>query len=184
MGPWRVNQMQTILDVIGSPDESEIGKFKNEKTRKYLNSLPQSKKNDLKTMFPGGDEYAIDLMTELLKFDADKRISSKDILQHSYFKQYKDDKESKNKRTKKSVIWNAFYFEDEIKEDKYWRSLILNEILKHNQDEFWRFVDSGALKGYPIDVIVYGYIRQYIEINVICIPYDIVNLLCSLFFIA
>ena len=67
---------------------------------------------------------------------------------------------------------------------KCWRDLILNEVLNYNKDEFWRFVDSGALKGYKqkIDVIVYGYIRQYIGpllSEEILIPLDIVNLLNS-----
>ena len=34
------DQMRAILNVIGTPDESEIAKFNDEKIRKYLNSLP------------------------------------------------------------------------------------------------------------------------------------------------
>ena len=74
--------------------------------------------------------------------------------------------------------------QDQQLSQKYWRSLILDETLKYNQDEFWKFVDSGTLKGYKkkVDLIVYGYIRQYIEpLFSKKIPLDIVNLLNSIF---
>merc|ERR1712156_240725 len=65
----RVDQMQVIFDVIGSPTESEIAKITDEKARKYLRNLPQRKKRNLKRMFPGADKNALDLMLKLLMFD-------------------------------------------------------------------------------------------------------------------
>ena len=86
----RVSQMQAIVNVIGIPDESEIAKFKDEKARKYLRNLQQRKKRKLKRRFPGADKHALDLFTQLLKFDVDKRITMDQALQHPYLKPVKD----------------------------------------------------------------------------------------------
>ena len=138
-------------------------------------------------MFPGCDIHAIDLLARLLKFDVDKRISVKDALRHFYFKEYIDHKEIKENRImmrKLNGSGNMSFFKDREYRLKYYRSLILNEILAYNKDEFWRFVNSGALSKYEgkVDVIVYGYIRQHIEpLFFDRIPSAIVHLLYSIF---
>ena len=99
----RVDQMQVIFDVIGSPDESEIAKITDEKARKYLRNLPQRKKKNLKRMFPGADKHALDLMTQLLKFDVDKRITVDQALEHPYLKPVRD---PAHERAKKPVTFS------------------------------------------------------------------------------
>ena len=182
--------MQIIFDVIGRPDESEIAKFKNEKARNFLHSLPNNlsphmKKKNLKRMFPKADRYTQDLLKQFLKFDADKRISLEDAAVHPYFTEYKSSMQPDNetKIDKAEGFENVFHFE-ETEEDKYWRSLILDEVLKYNQDELGRFVLSGTMNRYPVDYVVCGYIREYIEplfVNVVYIHLDVVDLLCSFF---
>eukprot|EP01084_Bolivina_argentea_P185181 319360_1 len=87
----RVDQMQVIFDIFGSPDETEIAKITDEKARKYLRNLPQRKKKNLRRMFPGEDKrYALDLLTQFLKFDVLKRISVDEALEHPYLKPVRD----------------------------------------------------------------------------------------------
>merc|ERR1719242_2146732 len=89
----RVDQMQVIFDVIGSPTEEEIAKITNEKAREYLRilkNLPQRKMKNLKQIFPEIDCHAEDLMTKLLMFDADKRITADQALEHPYLKVVRD----------------------------------------------------------------------------------------------
>merc|ERR1712176_1284513 len=99
----RVDQMQMIFDVIGSPTESEIAKITDEKARKYLRNLPQRKKRNLKRMFPGADKNALDLMLKLLMFDVDKRINVYDALEHPYVKPVRD---PAHERAKKPVLFS------------------------------------------------------------------------------
>ena len=99
----RVDQMQVIFDIIGSPDESEIAKITDEKARKYLRNLPQRKKKNLKRMFPGADKHALDLMVQLLKFDVDKRITVDQALEHPYLKPVRD---PAHERAKKPVTFS------------------------------------------------------------------------------
>ena len=182
-----IDQIQLMVELLGNLCESEIVKFKNEKTIKYLNNLPQKKKKNLKRIFPGSDKHTLDLFTQLLKFDVDKRISVNDALQHLYFKDYINDKEKKENKImmrKLKRFGNISFVKDRIYGSDYYRSLILNEVLAYNKNEFWRFVNSDALIEYKgkVDVIVYGYIRQRIQpLFLDCIPCDIVHLLYSIF---
>eukprot|EP00486_Rosalina_sp_Unknown_P016544 CAMPEP_0201595050 /NCGR_PEP_ID=MMETSP0190_2-20130828/192180_1 /ASSEMBLY_ACC=CAM_ASM_000263 /TAXON_ID=37353 /ORGANISM="Rosalina sp." /LENGTH=331 /DNA_ID=CAMNT_0048054905 /DNA_START=1098 /DNA_END=2093 /DNA_ORIENTATION=- len=138
----RVDQMQVIFDVIGSPDESEIAKITDEKARKYLRNLPQRKKKNLKRMFPGADKHALDLMTQLLKFDVDKRITVDQALEHPYLKPVRD---PAHERAKKPV---TFSFESAQLGQKKLRELILEEVIKYNKYDEERLIKSGAMPNY------------------------------------
>merc|ERR1719361_1204942 len=138
----RVDQMQVIFDVIGSPTEEEIAKITDEKARKYLRNLPQRKKKNLKRMFPGIDRNALDLMLQLLKFDVDKRITVDDALEHAYMKPVRD---QAHERAKKPV---TFSFESAQLGSKKLRELILEEVIKYNKYDEERLIKSGAMPNY------------------------------------
>lgn len=138
----RVDQMQVIFDVIGSPTEEEIGKITDEKARKYLRNLPQRKKKNLKRMFPGADKHALDLMVQLLKFDVDKRITVDQALEHPYLKPVRD---PAHERAKKPV---TFSFESAQLGQKKLRELILEEVIKYNKYDEERLIKSGAMPNY------------------------------------
>ena len=177
----RVDQMQVIFDIVGSPDESEIVKLKDEKAIKYLRNLPQRKKRDLRRMFLGSGKHALDLFAKLVKFDVDKRISIKDAMEHEYFKEYKAMVEVDGDNEIKIKSMEDL---DHKLSMKCYRGLILEEVLKYNKDEEIRFLLSGAMNGCKIDVIVDGYVRKYIlpvlNWNTV-IPRDILSLLCVIF---
>ena len=158
------DQMQVMIDIIGTPDESELDKINDEKARKYLRSLTWRKKKNLKRMFPGADRHTLDLMTQLLKFDIDERISIKDAMNHKYFDHYRF-KTDKELNAFRKGCWNPLSFHDEELSMNEYRTLILGEILMFDKDE----------------VIVHGYIRIYIEPLLGIIPLDVVNLLCAVF---
>jgi len=140
----RVDQMQVIFDVIGSPTEEEIKKITDEKARKYLRNLPQRKKKNLKRMFPGcaNDPAALDLLLLLLKFDVDKRITVEQALEHPYLKPVRD---PAHERSKKPV---TFSFENAQLGQKKLRELILEEVIKYNKFEEERLIKSGAMPNY------------------------------------
>merc|ERR1712087_143841 len=138
----RVDQMQVIFDVIGSPSEEEIAKVTDEKARKYLRNLPKRKKKNLKYMFPGADKQALDLMLCLLKFDVDKRITVDEALEHPYVKPVRD---QAHERAKKPV---TFSFESAQLGSKKLRELILEEVIKYNKYDEERLIKSGAMPNY------------------------------------
>jgi len=138
----RVDQMQVIFDVIGSPTEGEIAKITDEKARKYLRNLPQRKKKNLKRMFPGIDRHADDLMIKLLMFDVDKRITVDQALEHPYLKAVRD---PAHERAKKPV---TFSFESAQLGSRKLRELILEEVIKYNKYDEGRMMQSGAMPNY------------------------------------
>jgi len=138
----RVDQMQVIFDIIGSPTEEEIAKITDEKARKYLRNLPQRKKKNLKRMFPGIDKYADDLLIKLLMFDVDKRITVNQALEHPYLKAVRD---PAHERAKKPV---TFSFESAQLGSRKLRELILEEVIKYNKYDEARLMKSGAMPNY------------------------------------
>jgi len=86
----RVDEMQGIFEIIGSPDTAQINKIRDEHVRRCLYNLPQRKKKNMKRMYPGADRNALDLLVNLLKFDVDKRITIDGALEHPYLKSVRE----------------------------------------------------------------------------------------------
>ncbi len=58
------------------------------KARQYVESLPFFPKKDFKEFFVGANPQAIDLLTELLQLDPDRRPSVEELLGHPYLNKY------------------------------------------------------------------------------------------------
>jgi serine/threonine protein kinase len=52
---------------------------------KYIKSFPFRDKLDLKDKYPGTDERGIELLSKMLEFNPNKRISAEEILSDRYF---------------------------------------------------------------------------------------------------
>eukprot|EP00484_Ammonia_sp_Unknown_P010533 CAMPEP_0197078932 /NCGR_PEP_ID=MMETSP1384-20130603/213368_1 /TAXON_ID=29189 /ORGANISM="Ammonia sp." /LENGTH=341 /DNA_ID=CAMNT_0042517801 /DNA_START=205 /DNA_END=1226 /DNA_ORIENTATION=+ len=160
----KYTQLQVIFDVIGSPDKSEIAKSSAEKPRTYLSNLPQRRKKDLKEVFPGADEHALDLLARLLMFDVEKRMTVDQALEHVYLQHVRDPlRESLHKydanEPKEAMLLEKKLDFDGVG-DEYWASLMLQEILKYHEFERERFVESGGI-GVDCHALVTGYVRKY-----------------------
>jgi len=81
-----INQLNLVLDVLGSPTEEEIDSFPNIQTRNFLKGLEKRQGKPLSSIFTNANPEAIDLLSKLLKFDARKRITVEEALAHSYLK--------------------------------------------------------------------------------------------------
>lgn len=79
------HQIDLISDFVGTPASHTISKVRNHKARDYLASLPQKLRADWGSMMPMLDATGIDLMSKMLAFDPDERISAEAALDHPYF---------------------------------------------------------------------------------------------------
>lgn len=135
----RMDQLNVIFEVIGTPSKETIKECCNEQCQRYLLSLPKKQKIDLATKFPGTSKEGLDLITNLLAFDYRKRYTAEEALQHPYFNDVRDaDAEIRHA----SVIYD---FEDVSVDMQTLRELIMDEVLRYNPS----YQRSGAT--YKID---------------------------------
>jgi mitogen-activated protein kinase 1/3 len=88
----KADQLNIIFDVIGSPNEDSMGFVTDPNALLYLKSISQKKKKkiSLKTKFPGSSDEALDLLSKMLIFDPNKRITLKECIEHPFFKDVRD----------------------------------------------------------------------------------------------
>ncbi|EDQ92589.1 uncharacterized protein MONBRDRAFT_19272 [Monosiga brevicollis MX1] len=85
-----VDQLNRILEIVGSPSSEDLRAIPNEKSRRYVASLPQRDPVPYSELYPDASEAAISLLGQLLEFNPSKRITAADALEHDYFEEYHD----------------------------------------------------------------------------------------------
>ncbi|XP_068644131.1 mitogen-activated protein kinase homolog NTF6-like [Aristolochia californica] len=79
-----VQQLKLITELLGSPDESDLGFVKSENALRFVRQLPHCPKQPFAKKFPQISPAAIDLLEKMLVFDPCKRISVDEALKHTY----------------------------------------------------------------------------------------------------
>ncbi|CAI5737158.1 unnamed protein product [Hyaloperonospora brassicae] len=78
------DQLNTILDVLGTMEEDDIAEIADPDVQFYLRSLPPRPKRNLQEMYSGAEPEAIDLLTWMLKMNPRKRATLDEALSHKY----------------------------------------------------------------------------------------------------
>ncbi|KAG5488360.1 uncharacterized protein JKF63_07955 [Porcisia hertigi] len=80
------NQLNKIVEVVGSPKLEDVVMFSSPSAREYLrNSLSNIPARSWETVVPAADPVALDLIAKMLEFNPQKRISTEQALRHPYF---------------------------------------------------------------------------------------------------
>lgn len=85
-----VDQLNKILDVLGSPSEFVVKKVGSDKAQAYVRSLPVKKTVAFTKILPSADPQALDLLKKILSFDPDGRVSVVEALEHPWLSSYHD----------------------------------------------------------------------------------------------
>jgi len=127
------NQLELIIDVFGSPSEEEIEQVSKEKFKKFLRGLPKKEAKSLQSLFPEASELALDLLEKLMVFEASKRITVDEALQHPYLSalHFPDDEP-----TRDPVPSTEFEFEKYALSLEQLKDLIYEEILLYHFEDF------------------------------------------------
>ena len=88
LGKHYIDQLNLILNVVGSPNEEDLASIVNEKARNYISTLKHRSKQAFSRLYPDGDANGLDLLDRLLTFDPHRRIDVSGALAHPYLKQY------------------------------------------------------------------------------------------------
>ncbi|XP_055546872.1 MAPK/MAK/MRK overlapping kinase-like isoform X2 [Wyeomyia smithii] len=98
-GENELDQLDRIHEVVGSPSAALLAKFRH---RNQLNfEFPRRKPLDLRSHIPLLSHYGIDVMTRMLSYAPDVRISAARLVQHPYFEDLS--KTKKNSRLSSSL---------------------------------------------------------------------------------
>ncbi|XP_074285518.1 mitogen-activated protein kinase homolog NTF6-like [Silene latifolia] len=125
-----LQQLNLINQMLGSPEDSDLGFLRSDNARKYVKQLPHIPKQPFSHKFPELSPLALDLAEKMLVFDPSKRISVDDALNHPYLS-------SLHEINEEPICPQPFQFdfeqasldEEDIKE------LIWRETLKFNPDK-------------------------------------------------
>ncbi|KAJ1965787.1 mitogen activated protein kinase 2 [Dipsacomyces acuminosporus] len=83
-----VDQLNQILNVLGTPDDATLSRIGSERAQMYIRSLPFMPKVPWAKIFPNATPLALDLLEKLLDFDPSTRITVEDVLAHPYLAAY------------------------------------------------------------------------------------------------
>ena len=135
-----VDQLQIITELIGTPNAEEIAQVRNEKARRFLQSLPPKESVPFSEVFPGVDPDALDLLRLMLQFDPRKRPSPTEALEHKFLKSL----HNINKEPECAPVSKLdFGFEFKKMDVDGIRKLIYREILEYHPDVLAEKVANG-----------------------------------------
>ncbi|XP_073139550.1 mitogen-activated protein kinase homolog NTF6 isoform X1 [Henckelia pumila] len=115
--------------LLGSPEDSDLGFLRSDNARKYVKQLPNVPKQPLSKKFPDISPVAINLVEKLLVFDPAKRITVEEALNHPFLS-------SLHEINEEPTCPSPFVFDFEqssLSEDEI-KDLIWNESLNFNPE--------------------------------------------------
>ncbi|KAJ7947748.1 Mitogen-activated protein kinase [Quillaja saponaria] len=122
-----VQQLGLITELLGSPDDSDLGFLRSDNAKKYVKQLPHVQKQPFAHTFPDMSPLAIDLAEKMLVFDPRKRITVEEALNHPYLLSLHEINEEPSCPTPFNFDFEQTTLDEEDIKELIWReSLIFN----------------------------------------------------------
>ncbi|KAL5577078.1 hypothetical protein UlMin_018777, partial [Ulmus minor] len=124
-----VHQLDLITDLLGTPAPETIARIRNEKAKRYLNSMRKKQPIPFLQKFPKADPLALRLLERLLAFDPRDRPSAEEALADPYFYGLAN---LKHEPSRQPISKLEFEFEKRKLTKDDVRELIYREILEYH----------------------------------------------------
>ncbi|KAF9124641.1 Mitogen-activated protein kinase [Linnemannia schmuckeri] len=135
-----VDQLNQILQILGTPDEATLRRVGSERAQAYIRSLPRMPTIHFQQLYPRASPLAIDLLEKLLNFDPAARITVEQALAHPYLAAYHEEDDE-------PVHEKAFDFQFEVTDriDEMKR-LIAQEVMSFKASKEQALGSHGGLR--------------------------------------
>uniref|UniRef100_A0A7S1KT74 Protein kinase domain-containing protein n=1 Tax=Percolomonas cosmopolitus TaxID=63605 RepID=A0A7S1KT74_9EUKA len=104
-GQDEIDQIHKIHNVLGTPSEKMLSKFRKHASAHMDFNFPKKKGTGLRKLLPKASPECLDLLEKMLAYNPDDRITSRQALRHPYFKELRES-ERKLASRKRSVTSN------------------------------------------------------------------------------
>eukprot|EP00796_Vickermania_ingenoplastis_P010917 gene10917-7575_t len=121
------NQLNKIVEVVGTPKMEDVVMFSSPSARDYLkNSLSNIPTRQWGDVVPSADPTALDLISKMLEFNPNKRISTVQALQHPYFANLYDPVDLQD------GLSERFHFDETVNEVSEMHKMFQEEVARFN----------------------------------------------------
>ncbi|CAM40695.1 putative mitogen activated protein kinase [Leishmania braziliensis MHOM/BR/75/M2904] len=105
-GKDRVNQLDKIVDLIGTPSDEDISSVGSAAAQKYLKKKGYRPRPDWRQRYPNASVQALDLLRRMLVFNPKQRITVLQAMRHPFLDQLHDDADD-------SITYTPFHFDEQ-----------------------------------------------------------------------
>ncbi|KAL4435824.1 hypothetical protein ABPG74_015792 [Tetrahymena malaccensis] len=89
-GESYLNQLILTLNLTGTPSKEDLENIQSDRAKQFIISLGNKAPKDLSKLIPNASPQAIDLISKMIVFNPDKRISAEEALKHPFFESIRE----------------------------------------------------------------------------------------------
>uniref|UniRef100_A0A7S0Q040 Mitogen-activated protein kinase n=1 Tax=Coccolithus braarudii TaxID=221442 RepID=A0A7S0Q040_9EUKA len=125
-GKDHIEQLNLIIDVVGTPADDVIERIEARDTQRYVKSRPKRQPVSFSDKYPDASLAAVELLARLLSFDELKRMRATEALAHKYFSELCDDDD----KEAAPVEPKPFDFDfEKVLDSQHLKDLVVREML-------------------------------------------------------
>lgn len=152
-----VDQLNKILDVLGSPEERIIKKIGSDKAQAYVRSLPFKRTVPFRRLMPNADPQALDLLGKILTFDPTERVTVLEALEHPWLSSYHDP-EDEPTCSEKFDKWRDI---EKLETLEQFREALWNEIEDFRKEVRGMNISMADMTNRTIDAAINASVQVY-----------------------
>ncbi|RZS18027.1 hypothetical protein BHM03_00050262 [Ensete ventricosum] len=162
-----VHQLDIMTDLLGTPSAETVARIRNEKARRYLNSMRRKSPVPFSHKFPNVDPLALHLLERVLAFDPKDRPTAEEVKAATYSLSFNQFTMANVDREPSTQPISKLEFEFErrklAKDDV--RELIYREILEYHPQMLQEYLRGGEPTSFMYPSGVDRFKRQFAHLE-------------------